>query len=138
MALYMYFTKHPGDQGMEKLRGAHIVTVRNLDFRDAETRDVVSEQIPYERIVVYDPCATDQLGKKPDGPIRKRPRTFGCAQSVEKFGLNGVLRDLDATTESHFETFELKSGEGGFSVEQVLITCRNPENQAKRALAFGA
>jgi hypothetical protein len=134
----MYFTKHPGDEGMKRLKGAHIVSVKSLEFKAAEKRNEVREQLPYDKIVVYNPCATEMLTTNPNGPITQRPKYFGCAQSIEAFGLKGVLLDRGVSMEKNFETFELKSGEGGFSVEQVPITCGNPENQAKRALAFGA
>jgi hypothetical protein len=96
MTLYMYFQDHP--KAAEKynanptpdsspIKGGRIVTVRNTKYstmvKKKKPTEAAKSTLPYEEIVRFDPCATDEVAKD-------KPYELGCAQLTAQFGLDAV------------------------------------------------
>ena len=95
MALYAYFADRGGDltgddlnnkfeDAKNKLKGAHVVTVKSFHEFGSDGFST-EEPLPYDEIVRYDACGTDQR----NAPVA---RFFGCYQITrDKFGIQGSV-----------------------------------------------
>jgi hypothetical protein len=130
MALYMYFQDHhnytqqyTADPKPENspLKGARIVTVRNTlvqtmtEGRKKKPTEAAKQNLPYEEIVRFNPCATDEMEKE-------KPYGLGCAQLTAQFGLQ-VVHELKNLKEGFNDKLSLPTDQEEMSTKHIPIRC---------------
>lgn len=121
MSLYAYFQDHPEEAHRflnsedTALKNSRIATVRNLNFNDQRDPEKLRTELPYEGIVRFNPCGTDQRNIP-------QPLQYGCWQLTQRFGLipieelplnNGEFADLDLNKDD-------------MMITQTPLRCRQP------------
>jgi hypothetical protein len=130
MALYMYFQDHPEAAEQYKanptpegspIKGARIVTVRNTkvqsmtEGRKKRPTEAAKTTLPYDEIVRFDPCATDEVAKE-------KPYELGCAQLTAQFGLK-VTNELADHHNGFNDKLNLPTDKEEMSIKHIPIRC---------------